>query len=243
MVKKQKDETPNVNATANRDIMQRLNFLYQASVLLQSLAPPSPPSHKEDIQEPVSEASSSKDTLKKRQVRRKKTTGDLARSYIKCMRVVGEKTTVKMDPAVKRSLCSGCSTTLVPGSTASVRVKRSPCHGHIIVYTCLHCKTSKRIPSPPTIPLSSQDDGEDTAAPPHSTSAITSSSSARQSPSPLIAPQTHMQFPAKPKRRKRKPITPHTLCLSARPDAGHAVFRGNERVTLDEHSGLGVCFA
>jgi len=38
MVKKQKEETPNVNATANRDIVQRLNFLYQASSYLQSAA-------------------------------------------------------------------------------------------------------------------------------------------------------------------------------------------------------------
>ena len=39
MGKKQKEETPNINATPNRDIIQRLNFLYQASVYLQSIEP------------------------------------------------------------------------------------------------------------------------------------------------------------------------------------------------------------
>lgn len=93
MVKKQKDETPNINATPNRDIIQRLNFLYQASVYLQSLELP--------VSIPVSpKMSDSKHTQdvdgKKKKHKRKQTTGDLARTYIQCMRVVGQKTTVKM---------------------------------------------------------------------------------------------------------------------------------------------------
>ena len=37
MGKRQKEDSPNINAVANKDIIQRLDFLYQASVYLQSL--------------------------------------------------------------------------------------------------------------------------------------------------------------------------------------------------------------
>ena len=105
MVKKQKDETPNINATPNRDIIQRLNFLYQASVYLQSLEPPIPISDtgkdKGKGKEPITDTHTSQHLSEKRKHNnlrrfRKQTTGDLARSYVQCMRVVGQKTTVKM---------------------------------------------------------------------------------------------------------------------------------------------------
>lgn len=115
MAKKQKEETANVNATANRDIVQRLNFLYQASIYLQSVTPSGPSNKGKDRQGDntgqeamdVDEASSKKISVSKnedeptirkprRKVGTKRTTGDLARSYVQCMRVVGQKTTVKM---------------------------------------------------------------------------------------------------------------------------------------------------
>jgi ribonuclease P protein subunit RPR2 len=123
MAKKQNEATPNVNATANRDIVQRLNFLYQASVYLQFIAPPAPPAppapmetttrkgkakqtenDKEDesMRMAVAQGGSLPSSTarqgkkNKHKIGRKKTTGDLARSYIQCMRVVGQKTTVKM---------------------------------------------------------------------------------------------------------------------------------------------------
>ena len=112
MVKKQKDEGPNVNSTPNRDILQRLNFLYQASVYLQSLDPPASESHSISSGKVRSRGKNkesddrSKQTRqdfsrkKKRKHKKKQTTGDLARSYIQCMRVVGQKTTVKMYEAL-----------------------------------------------------------------------------------------------------------------------------------------------
>ncbi|PBK70677.1 hypothetical protein ARMSODRAFT_89527 [Armillaria solidipes] len=72
------------------------------------------------------------------------------------MKIVGQKTVVKMDPSVKRTICKGCNTILVPGS---IRAKsahisifnavESPSHGHLMVYTCTHCKTTRRIPAQP----------------------------------------------------------------------------------------------
>ena len=34
----------------------------------------------------------------------------------------------------------------------------------------------------------------------------------------------------------------HSLPLSARQEAGHVVFRGNEKLDLDKEGGFGVCF-
>ena len=115
MAKKTNDDVPNPNSVVNRDIIQRLNFLYQASVYLSSCNPPKSP--------------------------RLVSTRDLAKDYISTMRAVGKRTTVRMyvlssrsrlirldqehrrDPAVKRTLCKGCNITLIPGATATVRIK------------------------------------------------------------------------------------------------------------------------
>lgn len=79
------------------------------------------------------------------------------------------------DPSVKRTMCKGCNTLLMPGVTAKVRVKRVfyvfhttslcsycsaildfpglllalPSHRHAVSYTCINCSFSRRIPAPP----------------------------------------------------------------------------------------------
>lgn len=90
MAKKGKDEVPNPNSVANRDIIQRLNFLYQASVYLHTIPGPAPS---------TSTAAPEKNaprTKQKRKTTKKVTSGDLAKAYIACMKTVGQKTTVKM---------------------------------------------------------------------------------------------------------------------------------------------------
>ena len=109
MGKKQKEETPNINATPNRDIIQRLNFLYQASVYLQSLEPSAsiptsnhPGSSGKSKTKEIQITDTSKHTrgaggkTRKKKHKRKQTIGDLARNYAQCMSIVGQKTTVKM---------------------------------------------------------------------------------------------------------------------------------------------------
>ena len=73
---------------------------------------------------------------------------------------------------MKRNLCSLCNTALVPGFSASIRVKRaktwllcrkayaklffpvgSTCHGHRMLYSCLHCKATKSVPAPVTVDI------------------------------------------------------------------------------------------
>lgn len=79
MAKKTPDDVPNPSSVTNRDILQRLNFLYQASAYLSHIptsnsTPPGQPG------EPAAQL----------------TTQDIAKSYVSCMKTVGQKTTVKM---------------------------------------------------------------------------------------------------------------------------------------------------
>ena len=114
----------------------------------------------------------------------------------------------------------------------------SSSHGHLVIYTCLHCKTSKVIPAPPTLPPSlgasteSRFEGSGTA----STTAVHGTSESSDKPSSMADPQVQKE---ENKSRRRLP-RPHLLPLFARPDVGHVVFRGNE--VLDQQQGFGVCF-
>ena len=87
MAKKPKDDAPSASGVANRDIIQRLNFLYQASVYLSAVAP---------HPAPIPNDPGPKEITPKRRRRPVLSTTDLARSYVKSMRAVGQKTTTKM---------------------------------------------------------------------------------------------------------------------------------------------------
>ena len=78
MAKKTKDDVPNVNSVTNRDIMQRMNFLYQASLYMNSLS------------------TSDSETTSTQGEDKRATTSQISRSYIKTMKVVGKKTVVKL---------------------------------------------------------------------------------------------------------------------------------------------------
>ena len=77
------------------------------------------------------------------------------------------------DPSVKRRLCKSCSSVLVPGVSAKVRVKSvdplnvvvsslasarldSTPDGHLISYSCLTCHSHHCIPVPPVLPSDPQ---------------------------------------------------------------------------------------
>ncbi|KAI6000664.1 RNAse P Rpr2/Rpp21/SNM1 subunit domain-containing protein [Pisolithus albus] len=131
-------DIPNLNHVGNRDIIQRLNFLYQASALLGTISH-SPSPHTPVTCHPAG----------CHQRKRVVTTSELSRSYIDTMKVVGQKTNTKIDPSVKRRLCKNCSLVLVPGVSATVRVRNSASHHHIIGYVCHACQSERRIPAPP----------------------------------------------------------------------------------------------
>jgi ribonuclease P protein subunit RPR2 len=97
MAKKGKDEAPNPHSVSNRDIIQRLNFLYQAGVYLNTISSGSGSGvpHQDATPSSTSGGQCTKPN-KKRKVQRKATTSDLAKAYISSMKVVGQKTTVKL---------------------------------------------------------------------------------------------------------------------------------------------------
>ncbi|KAJ6594205.1 RNAse P Rpr2/Rpp21/SNM1 subunit domain-containing protein [Mycena capillaripes] len=201
MAKKNKDgEAPNANNIVNKDIMQRLNFMYQASVYLSGVLPVSP----------------EKTPKKRTKKSRKMTVHDLSKSYINSMKTVASKTMVKMDPAVKRTLCNGCNIVLVPGSTATVRVKSSGVHGHIMHYRCTSCNSTRRIPAPPTLT-----DPEALV----SASGPSASTSAAPDAAMDIEPEEPVEKPPRTQKPPRARIPP----LFAR-DVGHVVLRGDEKL-------------
>lgn len=240
MAKKNKDEVPNPNSVANRDILQRLNFLYQASAYLSTMpnatASSSTQAAEPQSQPPLPEYSSSihpvlhvpdrflmhrfinpkhpdgsrkqrKAVKRKSGVGRKLGVEEIARAYVRQMKQIGQKTTVKMDPTVKRTFCQGCDSVLVPAVSAVVRVHTSSTHGHLVTTTCLRCKTSRHIPAPPT-------QEPDIYEPPdHHTLAMDP------------APAANSSRVQKKKRRGPRARAPPLFQRE-----GHVVFRGNERL-------------
>ena len=90
--KQPRDQAPNPSSVANREIFQRLNFLYQASAYLKGLETPmSAPAPREGVEQPGGGRA-----RKRGGKRRKGTLGELGSSYVRCMRIIGNKTVVRM---------------------------------------------------------------------------------------------------------------------------------------------------
>lgn len=99
MAKKPRDEVPNPNSVSNRDIIQRLNFLYQASIYLNGVGAGS--SQEDSGYGSTKNSSRRKNGKRSRQM----SASDLSRSYIKDMKLVGQKALVRMqDFAVSSSM-------------------------------------------------------------------------------------------------------------------------------------------
>lgn len=209
MGKNKNKETPDPNSISNRDIIQRLNFLYQASVFLSSVSPHAP-------HLPGSPPGEAQNGLNPRHSRRQKrtiTTSELSKRYIDTMKIVGQKTNVRIDPSLKRHLCKSCLAVLIPGVSATIRVKDSRSHGHLVSSICLACQTERRIPAPPLLSIDRM-----ASAPSEN-----ANSDARDSGKPE---QRHQRRG----RRKKKALISRPLPFFAR-DAGHVVFRGNEVIS------------
>lgn len=100
MAKKNKDQEPTVtvNSVTNRDILQRLNFLYQAGTYLNSISSPRDTISADRRNEILylGEPSRARKQEKRRKERHPATTAELSRSYVKSMKIIGQKTTVRM---------------------------------------------------------------------------------------------------------------------------------------------------
>ncbi|KAL5507258.1 hypothetical protein ACEPAH_6714 [Sanghuangporus vaninii] len=245
MAKKNKDDTPNPNSISNRDIMQRLNFLYQASSYLNGLGfvhggisgPSNVAIHSktedaEDRNGKERPSSAKTNVTRKRAGKRKATAHDLARSYVKSMKIIGQKTNVKMDPSVKRTMCKSCNMLLMPGVTAKVRVKPLPSHGHAVSYTCMNCSFSRRIPAPPTTEQVAQpvqdstETTQDMQVDP--VDQLLESVKEEVSAGPMAHDGKGKEPELKKQNRKKKRVKPRPLPFFER--AEHFIFVGNDRV-------------
>ncbi|CAL1706383.1 unnamed protein product [Somion occarium] len=227
MAKKQKDDVPNPNNVTNREILQRMNFLYQAGALLNHIEAgssklptesPEPPAASNHPTAKLSRKAKKQDRSRKRHPN---SCEDLSRNYIQSMKAIGLKTTVRLDPTVKRTLCKKCNIVLIPGSTASIRVNTSQAHGNAVVYTCLSCKNWRRIPAPPVL---SPQDAEALVASSAPTQAAGEDAMAIDSGSKAtVTPESIVNVPRKKRRRSR-------LAPLFERKVGHVIFRGNERL-------------
>ncbi|KAG8894999.1 hypothetical protein FRB99_000823 [Tulasnella sp. 403] len=129
MGKKQKEKVtdePNPNSVKDRDVMQRLNFLYQTSVYLaqasgaKPTAAPGKSPGKQRKREGKNTKTRSDDTIK---AKGRQSLMDLSRLHTRNMKTIGNKAVLRMDPTVKRTVCKGCQVVLIPGVTAKVRIK------------------------------------------------------------------------------------------------------------------------
>lgn len=105
-----------------------------------------------------------------------------------------------------------------------------------MIYTCLHCKATKRIPAPPNVI---------TTHPTPSLLVPVELPSVQQETVPSDIPpvdeQSHNAGTQHGRQRKREKVA-RRLPLFSRRDAGHVIFRGNERIAQDEEGGLGIAF-
>jgi hypothetical protein len=77
------DATPNAGAVANKDLMQRMNFLYQVASHLSQ-------------QSPQPEVAQTNSSNSKQKGKRKGTLQDLAAFHVRTMKTIGNKSMVKM---------------------------------------------------------------------------------------------------------------------------------------------------
>ncbi|KAF8310059.1 RNAse P Rpr2/Rpp21/SNM1 subunit domain-containing protein [Cantharellus anzutake] len=178
----------------NKELIQRMSFLYQSTVYLGALSNATPPT------------SPSK----------RRSFSNLARNQASILRSIGAKAQIRMDPAVKRSMCKSCNSILIPGSTCSTRIKSSPIHGNRRTTTCLNCHTSRSIPSPPE-----PRDGKETA------SSLIGHSEMLKEPIVTDAVSDDELERCRQKLERRKRPTSKRPILSER-DVGHIRLRGNE---------------
>ncbi|XP_036902778.1 ribonuclease P protein subunit p21 isoform X2 [Sturnira hondurensis] len=72
----------------------------------------------------------------------------LARFYCRTERTIARRLVLRRDPSVKRTVCRGCFSLLLPGVTCTQRQRR--CRGQRwTVQTCLTCQRSQRFLNDP----------------------------------------------------------------------------------------------
>ncbi|KAK4686076.1 ribonuclease P protein subunit RPR2, partial [Tremellales sp. Uapishka_1] len=216
MAKATKTHKPNgPPAPANRDLFQRVNFTYQASILLQNLASSSGST-------PTSDPDTEPDIARLGRNGIKATKKMIVHNQLKMCVFPTSLVAVLLkrpsDPSLKRTICRHCSTVLVPGLTCKIRNRRgwsslprvtrglSPSdadfcctanksHSEVIHQTCFHCTTVLTIPAPPLPSTPSPFDG-----------------------------------PVRTSRREKRARRTKAAFFQREQDSGHGLWKGDERL-------------
>ncbi|XP_067004573.1 ribonuclease P protein subunit p21 [Anabrus simplex] len=67
---------------------------------------------------------------------------DIAAYYGYNLFSIAKKNLVKLQPSLKRTICKGCQSLLIPGVSARVRVRKQP--SRCVLWTCIRCQTQRR---------------------------------------------------------------------------------------------------
>ncbi|KAL1746419.1 RNAse P Rpr2/Rpp21/SNM1 subunit domain-containing protein [Schizophyllum fasciatum] len=218
-----KDAAPSFGAVSNRDLLQRMNFLYQSSAYLNTILsyPSSSASTATAVPSPAERPIPQGEKMSKR---RQATTADLSREYIKNMKAVGRKSVMRVDPAVKRTICKAkdCDTVMIPGVNVNVRVHYSRNQGQTLSFICPTCGRKRRIPAPSHASPVEEDD-----------TVYEDAFTQQQDVVMQAPPSTNAAAapPAKPKKIPRR--GPGKPPLFADKEAGHVVLRGKQQVEGD----------
>ncbi|KAI8832488.1 RNAse P Rpr2/Rpp21/SNM1 subunit domain-containing protein [Chytriomyces cf. hyalinus JEL632] len=71
----------------------------------------------------------------------------LSRFYAQSMKTVAARMVLRMDPQIKRTICKGCCSLLIPGMNAHVETKDSNTGvPHVVTTTCTLCSRTKNLP-------------------------------------------------------------------------------------------------
>ncbi|KAI9505312.1 Ribonuclease P protein subunit p21 [Coemansia spiralis] len=121
----------------NRELYERMNFLYQSSQFFSQLLP----SSSSNVQTADNDSSNLKLAQQHQQ---QKSLLPISRFYSKEMRQVARKSVLRLSPHVKREICKACASPLVPGVSSTVRIKGHN-RGRRVVTTCNCCGWQRRL--------------------------------------------------------------------------------------------------
>ncbi|KAG8788579.1 hypothetical protein FRC15_003460 [Serendipita sp. 397] len=141
----EQNERPNLVTVPNKDLMQRMNFLYQVASYLSQQDGPS----LEHIRTHSDQVHNGEGPISKRKRKRPGTVKDLAGFHIRTMRTIGSKSIVKVDPSIKRTLCQVCWSVMLPGQSSTARIEADPSFRFCATSACSNCGWKRTIPTPP----------------------------------------------------------------------------------------------
>ncbi|KAI8826178.1 uncharacterized protein EV422DRAFT_563991 [Fimicolochytrium jonesii] len=142
-----RNDQSNPAKVENREAYQRMNFLYQAALLMNTAPLSHSPSSPDVTLAP--DSTSTVESAPKQARGKGKGGGDmrpLARFYAQTYHVVQKKLVLRSHPAVKRTFCKYCRTVLVVGVNADVKsAVKAGTKG--VKTTCRDCGRARHLPA------------------------------------------------------------------------------------------------